>query len=120
MCGGWDGNPSNDFKDREGNQVGSPNTMGEAFRVSNNDDGCPAPPEPVDPCDEVSRAERNWAEQYCSRYKQEPFKSCPVDVTQAFAVSVLGVFRVLKVFVVFCCIRYWMGRQLIYFQKRMH
>ena len=86
MCGPWDGDASNDFQNREGKAVSGPNEMGNAWRVANND-GCPNPPEPVDPCDEVSRAVRNWAEQYCSRYKQEPFKSCPVDVTQSFEAS---------------------------------
>ncbi|KAL5263402.1 hypothetical protein ACHWQZ_G008688 [Mnemiopsis leidyi] len=83
LCGVWDGNSGNDFQDRNGNVVGSPNAMGEAWRVSN-DDGCPNPPDPPNPCEEVSREERNWADQYCSRYKQEPFRSCPVDVTEYF------------------------------------
>ena len=86
MCGVWDGNSGNDFQDRNGNIVGSPNAMGEAWRVSN-DDGCPNPPEPPNPCEEVSRDERNWADQYCSRYKQEPFRSCPIDVTEYFKVG---------------------------------
>ena len=70
LCGRWDGNPSND-----GTDVRS---------VSNDGDTCPNPPDPGNPCDKISREERNWAEQYCSRYKQEPFKSCPVSVTSYF------------------------------------
>ena len=69
--------------------------MGNSWRVAN-DDGCPNPPEPVDPCEKVSRDERDWAEQYCSRFKQEPFKSCPLDVTQYFKVG-LNMFLMLSV-----------------------
>ncbi|XP_063689126.1 IgGFc-binding protein-like [Bolinopsis microptera] len=83
LCGLWDGNAGNDFQDRDGNNVGNANSMAEAWRVSNND-GCPNPPTPPEPCDEVSREQRNLAEQYCSRYKQEPFRSCPIDVTEYF------------------------------------
>ena len=87
ICGLWDGNRNNDFMDRDGNVVGSPTTMGNSWRVSN-DDGCPNPPEPTDPCDLVSREEKNWAEQYCAKYKQEPFRSCPVDVTPSYKVKI--------------------------------
>ncbi|XP_063691343.1 IgGFc-binding protein-like [Bolinopsis microptera] len=54
MCGIWDGNFYHDYRNKDGQIVNSPNIMGAAFRYSNNDD------------------------------KQEPFKSCPVDVTQSF------------------------------------
>ena len=73
--------------DRNGNVV-DPTSMGNSWRVSN-DDGCPDPPTPTDPCDEVTREQKNWAEQYCAKYKQEPFRSCPLDVTAAYKVCSL-------------------------------
>ena len=76
--------------DRDGKVVGSPTIMGNSWRVSN-DDGCPDPPEPEDPCDKLSREEKSWAEQYCSKFKQEPFRSCPVDATAAYKVVPAGI-----------------------------
>ncbi|XP_063676239.1 uncharacterized protein LOC134812668 isoform X1 [Bolinopsis microptera] len=90
ICGLWDGNKNNDFMDRDGKVVGSPTIMGNSWRVSN-DDGCPNPPEPEDPCDKLSREEKSWAEQYCSKFKQEPFRSCPVDATAAYKACLFDV-----------------------------
>lgn len=74
--------------------------MGNSWRVSN-DDGCPDPPTPTDPCDEVTREQKNWAEQYCAKFKQEPFRSCPVDVTAAYKVRI-DEFRA----ILLCCLMF--------------
>ena len=71
---------------RAGEVTQNPTTMGNSWRVSN-DDGCPDPPEPKDPCDALTREEKSWAENYCAKYKQEPFRSCPVDVTASYKVK---------------------------------
>ena len=52
MCGTWNGNPSDDFKDREGKPT-TVTGMAASWQVANAGDNCPVPPEPTDPCDEV-------------------------------------------------------------------
>lgn len=85
MCGSWDGNPNNDLQQSDGQMTGSPNAFAESWRVTGQD-GCPAAPPPTDPCDLASRDTRHLAEQMCAKYKSNPFKQCPVDVTQFYEV----------------------------------
>ena len=47
---------------------------------------CPEVDDEKDPCEKISMEEKHWVESVCSRYKQEPFRSCPLDVTEYFEV----------------------------------
>ena len=80
LCGPWDGNQGNDFMMANGQIASNWNQFGNSWVRSNTD--CPAPPEPVDPCDDRHKA--NLADQFCARFKREPFKSCPVDESTYF------------------------------------
>ena len=88
ICGSWDGNRANDWTDKNGNLVGNQNTFANSYQVQNAQGTCPQPPAPTDPCDEATRDTRNFADVFCSRYKQEPFRGCQdhVDVTKYFKV----------------------------------
>ena len=80
----------NDFTDRNG-RIAGVGSWANSWIAASNMDNCPDPPDVTDPCAEVSREQRNWAQQYCARFKQEPFKSsCPLDVTPAYKVRDAG------------------------------